>query len=563
MPRWLAIVVVLITTVFSIPALGQSQVSFVTVDQGKGEFKGDQQLHIKLGNLVKDGIPKKEKYGAVVDNAIMENPGALIFRMTPYVYVASEMQGAKLDLIGTYKSRNTGNSTYNSYFVVRRDAFPELTGGSSPTLTQVVDWLRDNSRNGKPLRFLFHNRWSTSSYFLPSLYFRSQRIFAVPDREAGGSLTEDSDEPITEILLEDIDNNSSSELVRRVAGGTGTFAAVWDGTRSKFLDQPEGEAVFFVRIPGELPNDLLVSGKSVQKETKSAIEEKLDAGIHLTEPSSDVDTWLHWNSDDARDARAALSVLRRRAMAPPSPTVIDVKGIEVKDDEDKAAHLDKLLDAVRQAVRLSGTELVVKDDYYVRSDIDWTLELIHDDALRLEARYRDFVLDSEVVEQEFRISYLDPEDLTRRIGNLIHNRIHRIRPLWLYQNKKPTVIRDFDFAIPVGEPLPYQVISWEDPESNHYTLQEWAETKAEGADFNKLRLDDDGFKKNIDTTLDFEPMGRTEYRVLLIRPSVERALFRFLSIALVLLFFLAATGAIWDLIRSERRSPKPGRGRQT
>ena len=556
MPRWLAFVVVLMPTVFASPALAQSPVSFITVDQGSGELEGDKQLHIELGGLMKDDLPRGQKYGAVVESAISvkEDDEPLIFRMTPYVYVASEMQGAKLDIIGTYRSRSTGNTIYNSYFVVGRVAFNDIPEGSSPSLTQVVEWLHDKSRSGEPLRFLFHSRWSTSSYFLPTLYFRSQRIFSVSDREAGKSLAEDSDEPITEILLEHIDKESSSELVRRVAGGTGTFAAVWDGTRSKFLDQPEGDAVYFVRIPGELPNDLLVSSKkTVSRDTKSAIEQRLDGGIQLTSANSDVDTWLHWNSDDSRDARAALSVLRRSAMAPPSPIVIEVKG-----DENSSAIPDELLDAVRQAVRLSGTELVVKDDYYVMSDIEWTLSLIHDDALRLTARYRDFLLDDNFVEQEFRISYLDSQDLTRRIGNLIHNRIHRVRPLWLYQNEKPTIILDFDFTIPFGEPIPYQVINWKDPESNNYTLQHRRETRAAEADFNKLRLEDQGFRRKIDTTLDFEPMGRTEYRVLLIRPSVERTLFRFLSIALVLFFVFTAIGAIWDLKRSAARRQEAG-----
>lgn len=536
-------------------AWAQDSVRFITVDQGPGEFEGDQQLHRKLGKLVNDGMPRKQSYETVVAGAIRDDDEPRIFRMTPYVYVAAEMQGAKLDVIGTYLSKSTENTTYNSYFVVRRDAFPNTPEGSTPSLARVVSWLRTSSLEHNPLRFLYHSRWSTSSYFLPSLYFRLQRIFAVSDREAGQLNNTRTDEPVSEILVEHIDSNSSSELVRQVAKNQGRFAAVWDGTRSKFDGTFEGAQVYFVKIPGDIPNDLLVSSRSVNKDTKAAIGKTLLTGISLSTPESDVHTWLQWSANESRNARAALSVLRHKAAAPPSPVVVEIIG-----EGEPSVLMDELLDSVRQAVRLSSTELVVKDDYYVMSDIEWVLELIHDDALRLTAKYRDFALESHVVEQEFRISYLDPQDLTHRIGNLIHNRIHRIRPVWLYQNATPTVIRDFNFAVQSGTAIPYQVIDWEDPGSNNYKLIRQQTTETTGIDFNKLQLSDSKFPKTLDESLAFEPMGRREYRVLLIRPSNERDLFRYLTVALVALFILAAAGAIWDLKRSAGNKLKRGKG---
>jgi hypothetical protein len=530
------------------PPEGQAAVRFVTVEQGAAEFDSDLALHQRLDTLVSDAQPSRRSYEAVIDSSIQENPDPAIFRMTPYVYVAAEMQGANLDVLGTYLSKSTGKTTYHSYFVIRRDAFPH-SNGVPPGLTQVVDWLRASSQGGDPARFLFHSRWSTSSYFLPSLFFRSQRIFSVADSDVGRMAGSGSDEPISEILLSRIDSDSSSELVRRVAATPGTFAAVWDGTRSKFLDQAEGEQVFFVRIPGELPNDLLVANPVVPDGSLLALRGFFEADVDLGETEGDVHAWLAWESGRARDAREALSVLRRRAAAPPSPIVVDIR-----TEAGESAAGEELLDAVRRAVRLSGTELVVKDDYYLVSDIEWTLTLIHDDALRLTVRYKDFDIDNEVVEQEFRLSYLSPEDLTRRIGHLIHNRIHRIRPLWQYERGTPTIIRDFDFTVPLGEPLPYQAIQWEDPASNNYTLVKQHRTRAVGVDFNKVRLAADGFPKHTDDSLKFEPMDRNEYRVLLIRPRSERDLFRYLTLVMLGLFFLAAAGAIWDLRRTARRT---------
>ena len=47
----------------------------------------------------------------------------------------------------------------------------------------------------------------------------------------------------------------SSELVEMVKQRRADFAAVWDGTQSKFADDPD---LVFLKLPNTLPNDLLV-----------------------------------------------------------------------------------------------------------------------------------------------------------------------------------------------------------------------------------------------------------------------------------------------------------------
>jgi len=575
--RWLALAFIVSQAVVSAAALGQEPARFVTVNQGTDEFSADKQLHIKLGGLVKNLEPEPHGYEVVVQTAT-ENEGNSRFlaRMTPYVYVASEMQGAKLDVIGTYLSKSTGKTTYHSYFVVRRDAFTGIEEGDTPSLSRVVEWLHKQSRQKEPLKFLYHSRWSTSSYFHPSLYFRSQRIFAISE-ESGEVLSTNPAELITEIFLGKNDSGSSSDLVRSVAGeqGKGKFAAVWDGTRQNFQDLPEnepddvnfGKQVYFVQIPGELPNDLLIVSRSVDKKTKEGIEnilkecfkedrDRTDGGpkdcFELMNTKSDVKTWLHWSNTDSRNARAALSVLRRRAATQPAPIVINVR-----IDNDSPFTDVGVLEAVRQAVRLSGTELVLHDDSYKAHNVEWILSRVHDGALKLTATYDNFSLNDETVEQEFRVSYLDDgdySDLTSRVVMLIHDRMHRIRPVWLYQNEEPTVIRDVDFGVPPGQTIPFTEIDWQDPESNLFERGKKRETTVKKQDFSKLTLDRVDFPKTPSSTLDFEPMRQKEYRVLLIRPSEERLLFKFLTYVLVLLFFCAAVLAIWDLKRSATKA---------
>ena len=63
-------------------------------------------------------------YGDVIRAFAEAGPNRrYLARITPYAYVAAEMLGAKLNILAVYKSAATHSTTYNSYFVVRRDRF--------------------------------------------------------------------------------------------------------------------------------------------------------------------------------------------------------------------------------------------------------------------------------------------------------------------------------------------------------------------------------------------------------------------------------------------------------
>ncbi len=100
-------------------------------------------------------------------------------RLTPYACVVAELQGAKFDIVATYSSRATREKnslnpalTYHSYFVVN-PAASKYSFSEIPTLREINDFLQASSRS-----FLYHDKFSASSYFIPLNHFRSQRIIS-------------------------------------------------------------------------------------------------------------------------------------------------------------------------------------------------------------------------------------------------------------------------------------------------------------------------------------------------------------------------------------------------
>ncbi|HEV8394222.1 MAG TPA: hypothetical protein VGQ37_08105 [Vicinamibacterales bacterium] len=535
---------------------------FVTVDQGSDELRADGALAARLGvKLVQN--PEQLSYDAVIkallDDARRDKPlartGGVVARVTPYAFVVAEMRGAKVELLATCRSRSTGRTVTNAFMVVPQSAF---TGPTPPTLDQVLDHLKTLSDAERPARFIYHNKYSTSSYFLPSLLFRARRVFGLNDRTANPA-------GVTTIAVERNESPSSADLIRAVAmqaGGRETIASVWNGPRSGFADPSGtnyaayGKKVQFVPLPDDLPCDLLVATRKVDDATKDAITARLrEPQPHgLEVPGSDVDAWVPWANVEAEDARRALSDLRRQAGASTLSVVVDVQ-------PNQSSPVDgDLLDAARQAIRLAGTELVDRSqyfDYYKKSDIRWELERIHDGAVRLTVRYENFRLDDAEVTQQFDISFQAPADLTRRLVSLVHSRLHRIRPVWLYNDSAPTVLRDVDFT--VARRVPFQEIQWNEPQRNDYRLEgESRVANVEIEETFEIQLARDEFPRRPDNrSLDFEPMGRQGFRVLLMRVTPERTLFRALTLSFVVLLVLGAAALVWDAWRWRARQRPP------
>ena len=540
---------------------------FVTVDQGGDELGADGVLAARLGAKLL-GNPEQLSYEAVInallddarrDNKPLARTGGVVARVTPYAFVVAELRGAKVELLATCRSRSTGRTVTNAFMVVPQSSF---AGPMPPTLDQVLDHLKSLSEGDHPARFIYHNKYSTSSYFFPSLLFRARRVFGLNDRAGNPA-------GVTTIAVERNESPSSSDLIRAVAtqaGGRETIASVWNGPRSGFADPSGkdyaeyGKKVQFVRLPDDLPCDLLVATRKVEGATKDAIIARLrEPQPHGETPGSDVDAWVAWTHVEAEEARRALSDLRRQAGASTLPVVVDVQPNQLSPVD------GDLLDAARLAIRLAGTELVDRSqyfDYYKKSDIRWELERIHDGAVRLTVRYENFRLDNAEVTQQFDVSFQASGDLTRRLVSLVHSRLHRIRPVWLYNDSAPTVLRDVDFD--VAQRVPFQEIQWNEPQRNDYRLEgESRVANVEKEETFEIQLARDEFPRRPDNrSLDFEPMGRQGFRVLLMRVTPERALFRALTVAFVVLLVLLAAALAWDAWRW-RAHPRPPTVRPT
>jgi ABC-type phosphate/phosphonate transport system substrate-binding protein len=447
-----------------------------------------------------------------------------VARMTPYAYVVAELLGANVEPLATYVSATTGRTTYRSYFVVNRTAFPK-----PPELTDLLRFLTTRKDRA---RFVYQSEFSTSSFFLPSLYFRAHRVFQMPE----------STERLTAIAAERMTDASSAALVERVARGEADVAAVWDGVKARFESDPalraSGQKVHFVQLPTPIPNDLLVSASALEPDTKSRLRQTIagmpPAGISL----GDFRTWQ--NLSEASDARLALGDLRQAARE----TIARVP-IEIRLASGAATGAAPLLEAARQAVRLSETEFVLFDaDFHGQPDVRWTVEPIHDGAVVLHSVIPGYDVD----EQSFQLSFRDEHDLTARIVSIIQSRLHRIRYVWPYSTSAPIVLRDSAFALPVGAPVKVQRITWIDPERNQFRAGEVFGSRIERASFHRYELLADDFSRPAAGERP-DPMSNAAYRVILVRPADRPGLFRALTIALVACFVLAGVSAGWALVR--------------
>jgi ABC-type phosphate/phosphonate transport system substrate-binding protein len=170
------------------------------------------------------------------------------------------MLGAEMEILATYVSDTTGQTTYHSYFVARREDLP-----ANPTPADVVSFVTTAAER---VRFTYHSLFSTSSFFLPSLHFRANGVFHMAE----------STESLAAIEVNQAEVNSSSHLVRAVARGEADLAAVWDGTRARFADDDAiARTVEFVRLPSAIPNDLLVCSRSAPAELKEKIRAAIRA----------------------------------------------------------------------------------------------------------------------------------------------------------------------------------------------------------------------------------------------------------------------------------------------
>jgi hypothetical protein len=207
---------------------------------------------------------------------------------------------------------------------------------------------------------------------------------------------------------------------------------------------------------------------------------------------------------------------------------------------------------------LAGTEFVLEDrDLHKRFDMTWTLESLHDGALKLRSE-----LDSafKKSEESFSISFVDTNDLPRRIADLVRSRLRRVRYIWPYEQKYPAVLRDLDFT--PDQRVLVQRISWIDSTRNEYEEDTPFEALIENhTDFSKLRLiDNSKFPQTPDGLYSFDPMSNIAYRVIIGREPQAGWIWAALPYCFIALFTLGCVGLVIDL---RRQQPPPKGLRQT
>ncbi len=517
----------------ALPAAAEEPIHFIGIEVNKDSKEADTKLYKYLERHASLKLQTQNMpYSAAIrkfsewKESNKNSKAAYLARMTPYAYVAAQMLGAEFEILGTYQSKATENLTYQSYFVVSRD--PNYFR-SEPRLPDVIEYLRKK----QPAKFIYHEKFSTSSFFLPSLCFQREHIFATSESTAGS---------FTPIQVEKTPpGKGSSFLVEEVAEKNADIAAVWDGTKKSVASNPNlYEKVYFVPLGTPLPNDLLVCSPWLDPDKKAKIREALRSMKSQKEEWINTGDFLYWvDINDASEALEALAFLRREALERPAPVTV-----RVAVSETGKAVPQEYLDAAREAVRLSATEFVLFDEHFhKRVDFSWTLASAHDGAIKLTSQ----IEGSELEPQEFSISFMDAADLTKRIGMLVHSRLHRIRYVWPYQEKYPAVIRDFEFE--PDDTVKVQRIAWVDPDRNEYDEDTPFEAKIARADFHKFQLSEARFPRGLDGAFHFEPMSNVAYRVILKGKSNQSPLFFALTCVFVALLVLAMAGFLWDLRR--------------
>jgi len=525
------LVAVCLFTAMSLSAADRVTFVGVALDQETREADRRLQDYLQRSTAI-SFAPEELEYGQVIDRLAGWNPaaGIVIARTTPYVQVVSEMLGADMEILATYVSETTGQTTYHSYYVARKEDLP-----SNPRPADVISLIAGASDR---VRFTYHSLFSTSSFFVPSLHFRANGVFHMPE----------STESLAAIQVARADTNSSSHLVRAVADGEADLAAVWDGTRARFIDgatrddSDVGRAVTFVRLPSAIPNDLLVCSRSAPAELKESLRSAIRSMPAEEIAIGDFASWVEIG--DASEARAALAHLRWLAREQVAPVTVDVR-----QGRGSRSGTALMAEAARHAVRLSGTEFMLFDeDFHEHIDAVWTLDEIHDGAAKLTTSIPGTGIDDQV----FPISFRDSQDLTRRIVGIAQERLHRIRYVWPYSGGQPIVIRDTTLAMPPGREAPVQRITWLDQERNSFRAGPifGVTVKASSLFVHELLAED--FRRSGGIAADLDPMSNISYRVYQLRVMPSNKWYRIATGALVGLLILAAIATIL----ASRRQPR-------
>ena len=531
----------------------RTPIQFLSVAANADTKLADQKLLDYLRNKALVTFEKQEMgYEPAIKTLVDWDPekqGPLLARVTPYAFVVAEMLGADMEIIGTYLNKKSNSVTGDSYFVVHKEfgyekteALNDFARHLDDPKAQTKDFIRILRQRETPARFVYHNKFSTSSHFLPSLYFKKRSIFSLFTQPKG------KQKFITIHSLAPDGISTPSELIPIIKGRQADFAAIRESVKNQLDTDPD---LRFIRLPYSTPNDLLVMVKPFDKRVKQIKDQILETIQRMEATDINEGDILKWEDFNASPkARKSLAKLRYMAKTTPHPVVVNIR----KSQKENSGIDEKHLEATRQAIRFSGTEMVLFDeDYHSAFDVLWTLETRHDHSILLTST----IMDSGLT-QEFSVSYRkgDMESLASQISSMIDRKMHRIRYVWPFDDETPRVLRDVDFRIPVGQQLKVQKITWSDFNTNEYTVDTPFNVEVTQSDFHSFQLKGKGFPQKEDGKFGFEPLGNVAYRVFLERTPNAGETYKMTTKILIGLFGLAALFTLVEVI-IKPKTPDP------
>ena len=309
---------------------------------GRHRFEESARGEIRAGNdVVQRGDPE-------VRGARRHEPGkAYLARITPYAYVAAEMLGAKLNILAIYRSVATGE---NDLPLVLRGAEGQVRGRRRLEARERRPHARtrrdvsQEPHEKQPAKFLYHDRFSTSSYFLPSLYFKTHDVFAM-----NHSLNPISSRSRSSVRIDQQHGSRQPSLAegrgsgRRLGRHEEEVRTRMPGTRSGWQVT---QVLAFIPIPTAVPNDFLVAS-GISEDTERLIVAAIKANpapaacARVWESLSsssravaqadrmcgtqgqgstkdDFDAWYVWDSNDTSVRLGARGAGQAAARCPPA-----------------------------------------------------------------------------------------------------------------------------------------------------------------------------------------------------------------------------------------------------
>lgn len=525
------------TLAFLTATRGHAAYEFLAVATSSEDADSDRHLrrYLKSEAGVDLTLPDERDYDKVIDALVTGKNEAILARTSPYVLVVAQLMGTPLVPIGTYERSDGGSMTYHAFLVVNRaaiDAYRKVKD-QDPSLPQVIDFLQHT----RGPEFLFKNEFSTSGYFAPVAYLRSQGVFT-PSK---------FDDPDATALTPQQRKLPAEELIASVARGEAALTAAWEGDRRK-VSAENLQRTYFVLLPYELPNDLLVCNLAFPPSKVEAIRKAISvmpAGwITAIQPKANISRWR--NLQDAPNAATALYMLRQMVVHPQPQSVVRVSG-------DAPA---EVISAVERAISRSHADFVRFDETVHSSiDYDWTVTLTSDGALALKS-----VLAGRLT-QNVEIPFHDADDLTCRVRLWMDNELALVRYVWPYYRDSTVVLRDFDVPVIKGTQLMAQTITWSDIGRDSFKVRSAADLKLKVKDATddllKLGNDDDSA---VDRGMPYayDPMSRDAVRVFIDRRLKSSRFLGNMSLSGGLLLLLLGVVSIIDLRRREAAHPPAG-----